>query len=189
MTECLRTTRVGVAGCGGLGSNAAVALTRAGVGNLVLADFDFVEISNLNRQHFFISDIGKSKVNALASHLKNINPEVHLTLHQVKITKQNIQTLFQDCNILIEALDLADQKMMLIQSWSTYCPYRPIICGNGIAGFGKNQDLQTMQTGGIYFCGDFESGMEIGLCAPRVNIVANMQANLAIELLMSGDVP
>jgi sulfur carrier protein ThiS adenylyltransferase len=57
--------RIGIAGCGGLGSNCAVALSRVGIGRLILVDFDVVELSNLNRQYYFRDQIGLLKTEAL----------------------------------------------------------------------------------------------------------------------------
>lgn len=184
MTECLQTAVIGIAGCGGLGSNAAAALARAGIGTLILADSDIVELSNLNRQYFFSDDVGKPKTTALADHLRRINPRIRLRLHTVKITRDNFKPIFSDADILIEAFDQADQKIMLIDTWSKSFPERYIICGNGLGGYGRTEELKVIRSGKIIFCGDMTSDMGLGLCAPRVAVVANMQANVAIEILM-----
>ncbi|MCX5796420.1 MAG: sulfur carrier protein ThiS adenylyltransferase ThiF [Elusimicrobia bacterium] len=185
MTEILRRCTVGVAGCGGLGSNAALALTRAGVGRLILADFDEVEASNLNRQQFVQKDIGVEKVKALAGHLRAINPDIELSEHCCRISPESVAALFGEADLLIEAFDKAEAKKWLIESWCRAFPGKPIVCGNGVAGYGGTAALKVEQVGDrIWFCGDGESDMSLGLCSARVAIVANMQANLAIELLM-----
>jgi sulfur carrier protein ThiS adenylyltransferase len=184
MTEALMTAHVGIAGCGGLGSNTAVALTRAGIGQLTLADFDRVELSNLNRQHFFLKDIDSYKTTALANHLKAIRPQLKLNLHTCKVTRENLTRIFSQVDLLIEAFDQADDKLELIESWVKIFPGKAIIVGNGIGGLGKSNDLKVTQTGRIFFCGDLTSDMSLGLCAARVGIVANMQANVAIEELL-----
>lgn len=186
LTSRLQTACVGIAGCGGLGSNAAAALTRAGIGHLILADFDSVELSNLNRQMFFQQDVGQLKVVALSNHLKAINPNVNISTHQTRVTPQTIHDIFSSADILIEAFDLAEAKTWLIRSWSNLFPDRPIISGNGLSGYGKSQDISIVQAGNIYFCGDLKTDMSMGLCSSRVAIVANLQANVAIELLMDG---
>jgi sulfur carrier protein ThiS adenylyltransferase len=183
-TERLRGTTVGIAGCGGLGSNAAVALARAGVGRLILADPDRVEISNLNRQHYFRSDVGRVKVEALAEHLRAINPEIELVLHELELIPRNAPEVFGQADILIEAFDRAESKRWLIETWCRAFPDRPIVCGSGLSGIGKTNELRVHSAGQIYICGDEESDMSMGLCAARVGAVANMQANVAIELLM-----
>lgn len=173
-----------IAGCGGLGSNAAVALARAGIGNLVIADPDIVELSNLNRQYYFLDDVGKRKTDALTSHLLNINPVLKVESHFIELTKENIYELFKGADLLIEAFDKAESKAWLIETWCTHFPGRPIVCGSGLSGYGNTTTLTVQRSGNIVMCGDFETDMSIGLTSSRVAIVANMQANEAIEILV-----
>lgn len=180
----LRRRCVGVAGCGGLGSNAAAALVRGGVGRLILVDRDMVEVSNLNRQYFFQGDVGKKKVEALAAHLKAIYPGVELSKHCIELAPGNISQLFGEADLLVEAFDKAESKEWLIEAWCRLFPGRPIVVGNGLAGCGRTGDLKVTEAGSIYFCGDGVTDMHMGLCSARVAIVANMQANVAIELLL-----
>ncbi len=185
MTDNLQRRIIGVAGCGGLGSNAAVALVRAGVGRLVIADFDRVEISNLNRQHFFQNDLGQEKANVLAKHLKAINPNVKVDAHVIRLTPENTLGLFKNVDLMIEAFDQADAKKWLIETWCRAFPQRHLICGNGISGYGETDALHVLRAGSnLWFCGDGKTEMAMGLCSARVSLVASMQANLAIELLM-----
>ncbi len=184
-TEILQKSCIGIAGCGGLGSNAAASLVRAGIGSLILVDFDRVEKSNLNRQFFFQSDIGKKKVEALSLHLKAINPEVKLISHTCEITPGNVAELFGSADLLIEAFDRAERKKWLIESWCRSFPGKPVVCGNGLSGIGKFDELKVTKIGNIYFCGDGKSNMTMGLCSARVAIVSNMEANTAIEILIN----
>ena len=186
--EILQQKCVAIAGCGGLGSNAAVALTRAGVGKLIIADFDVVETANLNRQHYFQSDVGRKKVDAIADYLKAINPDLDLTTHDVRLDPENMPQLFGAADLLIEAFDRADQKQWLIETWSSLHPDKPIVCGNGLSGLGATDALKVFRAANIYFCGDAVTENTIGLCSARVAIVANMEANVAIELLVKGTV-
>ena len=181
----LQNSKIGIAGCGGLGSNIAVMLTRAGIGKLILADFDKVEISNLNRQHFFLSDIGKFKLEALSIHLKNINPDIKLDLINKRIINEDIEQTFKEADILIEAFDKAEEKMCLIKNWLKIFKNRPVICGSGISGYGKSEKIKIQSNGNLYMVGDQISDPSEGLCSPRINIVAAKQANLAIELLVN----
>ena len=184
-TKILHSACIGIAGCGGLGSNAAVALIRAGVGRLILADCDVVEESNLNRQYYFQSDIGRRKVDVLAEHLLAINPDVQLESHHIELNPENVPQIFADADLLIEAFDEADKKKWLIESWCAAYPHKHIVCGNGLSGFGRTEDLRITRCGKIHFCGDCRTDMSIGLCSARVAIVANMQANVAIEILVN----
>jgi sulfur carrier protein ThiS adenylyltransferase len=182
----LRASTVGIAGAGGLGSNIALSLARAGIGKLVIADFDRIEITNLNRQQFFWSQIGKIKVEALVANLKKANPfSSYMGIHR-RITKKNAAEIFAEADILIEAFDRAAQKQMLIETWIARFPGRPIIAASGLSGFGGNQKIRQRKIGNLYICGDEISEPRPGISpmAPRVGVVANMQANLAIELLI-----
>jgi len=185
MTATLRRSVVAVAGCGGLGSNAALALARAGIGTLVLADFDRVEASNLNRQQFLRRDVGKPKVRVLARHLRGINPDLAVKAHCCRVTPDDVPALFGSADILIEAFDRAEAQARLIESWCRAFPAKDIICASGVSGYGDTASLKVTQVGThIWFCGDGHSELTAGLCSARVAIVANMQANLAIERLM-----
>ena len=174
----------GIAGCGGLGSNAAVALVRAGVGRLILADPDVVELSNLNRQQYFRSDVGKKKVEALAAQLRAIHPAVRLDLVDAELTPESLRDVFGDAHVLVEAFDRAESKRWLIETWCRIFPDRPIVCGNGLAGCGRTGELHVTRAGRIYLCGDGVSDMSMGLCSSRVALVAAMEANVAIALLL-----
>ena len=175
---------VGIAGAGGLGTNIAFSLARAGIGKLIIDDFDFVTTTNLNRQQFFIDQIGMAKVNALKDNLERINPYCNCTTF--RFNPQNIQEVFGECDILMEALDGADQKQMLIETWQDLYPDRPLIGASGLSGYGRNELIRTIKLDNIYLCGDGESELLPGISplAPRVGIVANMQANLCLELLI-----
>ncbi|MBN2414354.1 sulfur carrier protein ThiS adenylyltransferase ThiF [bacterium] len=184
MTERLQGAVVAVAGCGGLGSNAAVALARAGVGTLILADYDTVEPSNLNRQFFFRGDLGRTKTRALAAHLRNINPDISLHLYQVRLTPDQVDPLLGRADLLIEAFDRAEEKQWLIETWCTLFPEKPVIAASGLAGVGGTGALRVQQSGALYICGDGVSDPETeGLCSARVALTANMQANIALALL------
>ncbi len=184
MTGRLSRAVIGIAGCGGIGSNVAVSLVRAGIGKLIIADFDIVEASNLNRQYYFISEIGKSKVTVLKDRLLQINPDCEITVHDKELRRNDIGPIFGEAEIMIEAFDRAESKQWLIEEWATNYPEKPVISGNGLSGFGNFESLKVRRTGNIWFCGDGVTSSESGLCSARVAIVSNMQANLAIELLM-----
>ncbi len=182
--ETLRTSKVGIAGCGGLGSNIAVSLVRAGIGELIIADFDRVELSNLNRQYYFLEDVGERKTGALKNILLRINPQVKLKTITEELTPENVPNLFSGVEVMIEAFDLAERKKWLIDTWSRHHSSVPLVCGSGVAGYGKNNELKTVRAGNLYVCGDQSSDMKEGLCSSRVAVVANMQANVVIEILM-----
>ncbi len=122
----LKKFRVGIAGAGGLGSNCAAALARTGMGTLVIADFDLVELSNLSRQYYFTDQIGMMKTTALKENLSRINPEVNVVIHEVKLDKKNIPFIFSGCNIIVEAFDKTEMKEMLIETVQKELPGIPL---------------------------------------------------------------
>jgi sulfur carrier protein ThiS adenylyltransferase len=183
----LKKFRIGIAGAGGLGSNCAAALARAGVGTLVIADFDRVESSNLSRQYYFVRQIGMTKTEALKENLVSIRPEIQIIVHQVKLNTENIPLIFAGCHVIVEAFDKSDMKEMLIETVQRDLHGIPLIVGSGMAGWGKNEILKSRQIDEtLYVCGDelSEASDELPPLAPRVGIVANMQANTVLEILM-----
>lgn len=183
----LKRSVVGIAGLGGLGSSVAVALARIGVGRLVVADFDVVEPSNLNRQQYFVDQIGLPKTEAMAANLRRIQPHGRLEAHAERITPANVSRIFGAVHVMIEAFDRADQKMMLLEAFTTAHPGTPFIAASGLAGSGDEASLRVQRLGArVYIVGDQVSAAEPGrgLMAPRVGIAAHMQANLAVRLLL-----
>lgn len=179
--------RVGIAGAGGLGSNCAVALARSGVGTLVIADFDVIEEANLNRQYYFADQIGVNKTVALKENIARIDPGITVIAHQEKLDRINVIEIFSGCNIIVEAFDSSAMKEMFIETVQVSMPGIPVIVGSGMAGWGKTNDLRFRKIDNtLYVCGDEFSEVSDNLppLAPRVAIVANMQANVVIELLM-----
>ncbi|MFP4023120.1 MAG: sulfur carrier protein ThiS adenylyltransferase ThiF [Thiohalospira sp.] len=182
----LKNYTVGIAGAGGLGSNCAVALARVGIGKLIIADFDVVNETNLNRQYFFIDQLGEKKVKALKNNIERINPDVQVNDNDIKLNENNIVSIFKDCDIIVEAFDLAKMKQMIIETCISELPEKPLIIGSGMAGWGKSNEIKFRQSENLYICGDemSETADNNPPLAPRVGIVANMQANTVLEILL-----
>lgn len=185
--EKVRGACVGIAGVGGLGSAVAVALARIGVGRLVVADFDLIEPSNLNRQQYFIDQIGLPKVEALRQNLARINPYVQVEVFCGRLTPANIPGLFAEVDVLVEAFDAADQKAMLVEAFLGSDSTAPLVVASGLAGYGSANTIVTRQAGRrLYLVGDGESAARPGegLMAPRVGVAAHHQANAVLRLLL-----
>lgn len=182
----LKRACVGVAGCGGLGSNAALSLARVGVGRLIIADFDIVEPSNMNRQQYFVEQIGQFKVDALKETLARANPFVQVEAHRVELNPENIPEIFGNADVIIEAFDRVDMKVMIVEAVMVKMPDKPLVVGSGMAGYGRNNAIQTHREGNLYICGDGVSAARPGrgLMAPRVGIAANHQANQVLEIIL-----
>ena len=186
----IKQATVGIAGLGGLGSPVAVALTRSGIGRLILVDFDVVEPSNLNRQQYFVDQLGLPKAIALKETLGRINPYVAIEAHTLRLTPANIPTLFGEVDVLVEAFDRADQKAMLVECFLSQCPGKPLVAGSGLAGFGPANSILTRRVASnLYLVGDGETSAApgTGLMAPRVGVAAHHQANAVLRLLLGED--
>ena len=150
----LKHKTVGIAGCGGLGSNCAVALARVGIGKLVIADFDIIEKSNLNRQYYFFDQIGMLKADTLKENIARINPEVEIEAHVVKLDDSNIPILFRNCDIIVEAFDRPEMKELILKSVSRFFPDKYLVMGIGMAGRGKYHLIEEKIFDKLIICGD-----------------------------------
>jgi sulfur carrier protein ThiS adenylyltransferase len=185
--KAVKGATIGIAGVGGLGSTIAIALARTGVGHLIIADFDLVEPSNLNRQQYFVDQIGLPKVYALRDTLTRINPHVRVTACHLRLGPANIKEVFGHAQILVEAFDQADQKVMLIETFAARFPDRSIVAGSGMAGSGPANTIRTQRVANnLYLCGDGSTAAApgTGLMAPRVGVAAHHQANAVLRLLL-----
>ncbi|MEN6386077.1 MAG: sulfur carrier protein ThiS adenylyltransferase ThiF [Phycisphaerales bacterium] len=184
--EKLKSVTVGIAGAGGLGSNVAFSLARIGIGKLVIADFDIVEPSNLNRQQYFVEQLGRKKVEALTENLLKINPYLKIESHCLKLDADNIPSIFKDCPIIAECFDKADQKQMIVET--VLAKTKSIIVAvSGLGGYGKSNEIKTKKVSNrTILVGDDHRGLESGfsLMAPRVAIAAGHQANAIVELIL-----
>ena len=187
--EKLGKSSVGIAGAGGLGSNAAVSLARAGVGRLVIVDFDKVEESNLNRQYYFRDQIGKNKVDALKENINRIYPFIRVDVFNEKLVKGSMDKYFHDVDVIIEALDSAEIKTAFVEEILRRLPGKPVVAASGVAGYGHSDRITTKKLGNLYmvYDGNARSGEEDVLMAPRVCLMANWEANLVLEILLSED--
>ncbi len=187
--EKLGKSSVGIAGAGGLGSNAAVSLARAGVGRLVIVDFDKVEESNLNRQYYFRDQIGKNKVDALKENINRIYPFIRVDVFNEKLVKGSMDKYFHDVDVIIEALDSAEMKTAFVEEILRRLPGKPVVAASGVAGYGHSDRITTKKLGNLYmvYDGNARSSEEDVLMAPRVCLMANWEANLVLEILLSED--
>ena len=186
-TNILKKACVGIAGAGGLGSVVAENLARAGVGNLVIVDFDMIEPSNLNRQRFSISQLGMLKAKTLCQNIKGFNPFTSIVTVNEKVTESNCEEIFKGCEIVAECFDRADQKAMLVSSLRKYLPEAYVVAVSGIAGTETSSKIELKKLSDkLYMIGDLESDSEsgMGLFATRVGIAASMQAHLILRILL-----
>ena len=180
----LESARVGIAGAGGLGSNCAMHLVRAGVQHLTVVDFDVVNESNLNRQFFFRDQLGQKKVEALKENLLRIDPDADIRAVDAKIDAASVKEIFADCDIVVEAFDVVDAKVMLVSSFAS--SGKNLVTASGLAGWGQSNEMRVRKMGNIVAVGDGETavGANAAPASPRVGIAAAMQANAVVSLLL-----
>lgn len=185
----IEAARVGVAGAGGLGSNCLAHLVRCGVRRFVIADFDTVSESNLNRQFFFADQLGMPKVEAVAANLRRINPALELELYPERVTAANAVRRFGNCDITVEAFDDPDAKTMLIHALLPFG--KPVVAASGIAGWGRSNAMRVQRIGQqLYMAGDRATGIseETPPHSPRVGIAAAQQANTVMALILGVEI-
>jgi sulfur carrier protein ThiS adenylyltransferase len=191
----LKKARIGIAGAGGLGSNVAQHLTRSGIGALVVADFDTVSASNLNRQFYFPDQIGQPKVEALKANLLRIHPQLVFTGHALRLDRETLLSVFQDCDLVVEALDEAKTKALFVETLAA--KGIPLVAASGIGGYGAPDSLSVRRFGrNLVVVGDGRtpSDTRIPPMSPRVGIAAAMQADLVLfhligTLISTEDMP
>ena len=182
----ISSTTVGICGLGGLGSNIAIALARAGVGKLILIDFDKVDITNLHRQQYMSSQVGMYKTEALRDNLAEINPYLETEIQTVCVTEENVKELLKECDIICEAFDNAECKAMLTNFVLEEMPDKYLVAASGMAGMGSANSIHTRKvTKRFYLCGDEISDVKdgIGLVSSRVMLCAAHQAHMVLRLI------
>ena len=182
----ISSTTVGICGLGGLGSNIAITLARAGIGKLILIDFDKVDITNLHRQQYKASQVGMYKTEALRENLTEINPYLETEIQTVCVTEENAKELLKDCDIICEAFDNAECKAMLTNLVLEEMPEKYIVAASGMAGMGSANSIHTRKvTKRFYLCGDEISDASdgIGLVSSRVMLCAAHQAHTVLRII------
>ena len=178
--------RIGIAGAGGLGSTCAVSLARAGILNLVIADFDIVTEANLDRQYYFLDQVGRYKVDALSENIGRVDPRVQVAGHRIRLDRLTVEKIFSDCYVVVEAVDDAGTKEMIVETALQKFPEAHVVCASGLAGIGNLEELKLVHHGRLHLCGDFsrETSGDSPPVAPRVGVVANMEADMVLQILI-----
>lgn len=182
----ISAARVAVCGLGGLGSNIAIALARAGVGHLHLIDFDRVDLTNLNRQQYAVGQLGQYKTDALRETLSLVSPYCDVTCDTVRVTEENLPDLLRNEDYICEAFDRAEAKATLVSGVLEHFPEKYLVAGSGLAGLGSANTIQTRRVSQrFYLCGDgtSDSSVGLGLVASRVLVCAAHEANMILRLI------
>jgi molybdopterin/thiamine biosynthesis adenylyltransferase len=189
----LAGSRVLVVGVGGLGCPAAMALARAGVGTIGIADDDVVEASNLHRQILFRdADVGKPKVEAAASGLLRLVPDLRIERHLTRMLPNNAVELASRYDVIVEGSDNFPTKFLAADA--SRIARKPIVHAAAVRWHGTA--LAVGQNGGPCYRCLFEdvpresapNCAEAGVIGPMVGVVAAVQADLALSILRGDDV-
>jgi len=179
--------KVAICGLGGLGSNIAVCLARAGIGKLILIDFDQVDLTNIHRQQYKLCQIGKPKAWALKENLTEINPFMEIETHVIKINEKNAELILKEADIVCEAFDKASEKAMLINFLLEKMPEKYVLSGSGMAGFKSANDVVSKKISkNFYVFGDGKSDVNdcAGLVSSRVTVCAAHEAHMVLRILL-----
>ena len=186
LQQAFSSATVAICGLGGLGSNIAIHLARAGIGKLILIDFDRVDITNLHRQQYKANQIGLYKADALAENLLEIAPYTEIKTVTAKITEENFADLLKEADVVCEAFDNAESKAMLVNGVLEQLPECFIVAASGMAGMATPNTIKTRKImERFYLCGDEVSDVSssIGLVAPRVMLCAAHQAQTVLRII------
>lgn len=178
----IQSVKIGIAGTGGLGSNCAFNLVRTGFKDFIAADFDVVEYKNLNRQFFFIDQVGMPKVVALETNLRMINPDIRFQGIQTRITENTIDSIFSSCDVIVEAFDKVEYKKMIIEKYAQ--SEKLLVSASGLAGYGDSDRIRVREIGRSFFLiGDGTSGVSgaVPPLSPCVNIAAAKEADCILN--------
>ena len=179
-----------IVGMGGLGSPTALYLAAAGVGHIIIADFDQVELSNLQRQIIHrTSDIGDDKVNSAKTKLLELNPNIKVTIANEIVHTDNLSSLIKDVDIVLDGTDNFESRFEINKACVEF--KKPLVSAAVIRlegqisvfkGYEKDQPC--------YQClyseegGENESCVQNGVLAPVAGLVGTIQALQAIKVLL-----
>ena len=183
INQILGKAKVSILGCGGLGSNIAMALARCGLGEIHIYDFDQVEYSNLNRQNFNQNDLGKAKVDQTKKKIEETIPYTKVFANNLFITKENLDEISRKTDIFIEAFDKKEMKSLVFEYFLGK-DKKKLVMASGLSGLGDFSDIKIKQIDNVTMVGDFRSTPDQGLYAPYIGIVSNLEALCALKLII-----
>ena len=183
--EKIQKARIGLAGLGGLGSNCALSLVRVGFTKFTIVDFDIIDHSNLDRQFFFLDQVGEDKIKALETNLRKVNPAVDIKSAKKRIEKEDVASLFGDCDAVAECFDRAECKRMLVEELLRLGKF--VVSASGLGGIGSSDEIKVHRIKkNLVMIGDLKSDISSKpALSPRVNIAAAKQADVILEYVIN----
>jgi sulfur carrier protein ThiS adenylyltransferase len=183
--KAIGSVKIGIAGLGGLGSNAAMNLARCGFIDFVGVDFDHVEATNLNRQAYYPRHVGRLKCDCLAELLSDLNPAIIFRKHAVRLAADTIKSIFAECDVIIEAFDDPACKALIVSAFMH--SGKLLVSASGIAGHGESDRIIVRKIHDrFYLIGDAVSAVGEGMkpYAPCVAIAAAKQADVVLDWVL-----
>lgn len=190
--EKLLGARVLIIGMGGLGSPIAMYLASAGIGHLVICDFDKVDLSNLQRQIIHSSNkrIGKNKAESAKETLVQLNPEIQVTALTQKLDQHSLSEQVQQADVVIDGTDNFDSRFLL--NHVCFDAQTPLVSGASIRMEGQVIVFANQSKGPCYRClykddpsDTATSCSENGVLSPVLGIIGSIQAVEAMKIIMS----
>lgn len=177
----IQSVKIGLGGAGGLGSNCAMILVRSGFKHFDILDHDVIDASNLNRQQYFLNEIGLSKVDVTKKRLLDINPDLDITIHKNKWSTDNGHQFFKNCDFVVEAFDQANFKYQFVEFYQDKA--KTVVSGMGMAGLEQKKPMIKRKLGNVYMVGDGQTDSACGHppMAPRVTACAAMMAEIVLD--------
>jgi len=190
--EKLLNARVLIIGIGGLGSPIAMYLASAGIGHLVISDFDEVDLSNLQRQiiHSSVQRIGQNKAESAKETLLQLNPEIKVTALTQKLDSQALYDQAKQADVVIDGTDNFESRFLLNKI--CFQAQTPLVSGAAIRMEGQVIVFANQGKGPCYHClykddadDTATTCSENGVLAPVVGIIGSIQAVEAMKIILS----
>ena len=188
--EKLKESRVLIVGAGGLGCAASQYLASAGVGKIILVDFDTISLSNLQRQILYTdADMGKPKAEVAKARLQSINPNIEVQAVVKKCDDAELAELIRQVDIVVDCTDNIDVRNQL--NLQCFQRKRPLVSGSAIRFEGQISVFTYAENEACYQClsqlfgSDTLSCVEAGVISPIVGVVGSLQALEAIKVLLN----
>jgi len=185
----LKASSVIIIGAGGLGSASAMYLAAAGIGRLGIVDSDVVEVSNLQRQVLHgMANLGAPKTASARDRLSDINPNIRIDTHQMRITKDDVMDVLSDYSIVLDATDNFETRYLL--NYACVQQHKPFIFAS-VYHFHGQLSVFDADKGPCFRCvfkeypsdDVIQSNRGVGVCSPLPGIMGTMQALEAIKLI------
>lgn len=188
--EKLKESRVLIVGAGGLGCSASQYLASAGVGKIILVDFDTISLSNLQRQILYTdADIGKPKAEVAKVRLQAINPNIEVQAVVKKCDDAELGKLIKQVDVVVDCTDNVDVRNQL--NLQCFEQKRPLVSGSAIRFEGQISIFTYAENEACYQClsqlfgSDTLSCVEAGVISPIVGVIGSLQALETIKILLN----